>query len=317
MSQDNSPTRIEISYKTVIFTVAVLVGLWFIIQIRQIIILVFLSIILLSALLRPVEWLNARKIPRVLSVLLVYIVVLALIAFTIGIIIPPLVSQTSDLISKLPQIIATINNFLVFNKIPVENLSGIIASQIQQIAQNFLSISKAIFSSIFLLITIFVFTFYLLLEWKSFVKLIGSPFSGRQEKKVTSIIAKVETGLGAWVRGQITLSLVVGILTFVGPIISAIPAILVGLTISPIVALAVAALFFIVQQLENHLIVPMVMSKVVGLQPPVVIITLLIGAKLAGIGGAFLAIPTVVVARIIFKELLTEDQKLEDGLKEE
>ena len=82
-------------------------------------------------------------------------------------------------------------------------------------------------------------------------------------------------------------------------------------------ALAVAALFFIVQQLENHLLVPMVMSKVVGLQPPVVIITLLIGAKLAGIGGAFLAIPTVVVARIIFKELLTEDQKLEDGLKEE
>ena len=322
---------------------AVLVGLWFIIQIRQIIILVFLSIILLSALLRPVEWLNARKIPRVLSVLLVYIVVLALIAFTIGIIIPPLVSQTSDLISKLPQIIATINNFLVFNKIPVENLSGIIASQIQQIAQNFLSISKAIFSSIFLLITIFVFTFYLLLEWKSFVKLVASPFSGRQEKKVTSIISKVESGLGGWVRGQITLSLIVGILTFVGltilqipfalplaliagileivpivgPIIASIPAILVGLTIAPIIALAVAALFFIVQQLENHLIVPMVMLKVVGLQPPVIIITLLIGAKLAGIGGAFLAVPTVVVARIIFKELLSEDQKLEDGLKEE
>ena len=343
MPQDNSPTRIEISYKTVIFTVAVLVGLWFIIQIRQIIILVFLSIILLSALLRPVEWLTARRIPRVLSVLLVYIILIALIAFIVGIIIPPLVTQTSDFISKLPQIVSTINNFLIFNKIPIENLSSVIAGQIQQIAQNFLSIFKAIFSSIFLLITIFVFTFYLLLEWKSFVKLIGSPFSGRQEKKVTSIISKVETGLGGWVRGQITLSLVVGILTFIGltilqipfalplalvagileivpiigPIISAIPAILVGLTISPIVALAVAALFFIVQQLENHLIVPMVMSKVVGLQPPVVIITLLIGAKLAGIGGAFLAIPTVVVARIIFKELLTEDQKLEDGLKEE
>src|SRR3989344_5963223 len=271
MSQDNSPTRIEISYKTVIFTVAVLVGLWFIIQIRQIIILVFLSIILLSALLRPVEWLTARRIPRVLSVLLVYIILIALIAFIVGIIIPPLVTQTSDFISKLPQIVSTINNFLIFNKIPIENLSSVIAGQIQQIAQNFLSIFKAIFSSIFLLITIFVFTFYLLLEWKSFVKLIGSPFSGRQEKKVTSIIAKVETGLGGWVRGQITL----------------------------------------------YLVVAMVMSTVVGLQPPVVIITLLIGAKLAGIGGAFLAIPTVVVARIIFKELLTEDQKLEDGLKEE
>ena len=343
MPQDNSPIRIEISYKTVIFIVAVLVGLWFIIQIFDIIILIFISIILLSALLRPVEWLNSRKIPRVLSVLLVYLILLALIAFTIAIIIPPLVIQTSDLISRLPQIISTINNFLTFNKIPVENLSGVIAGQIQQLAQNFLAISKAIFSSIFILITIFVFTFYLLLEWKSATKFFASPFSGKKEKKVNNIIAKVESGLGGWVRGQLTLSIIVGILTFigltilqipfalplaliagileiipiVGPIISSIPAILVGLTVSPILALAVAALFFVVQQLENHIIVPMVMSKVVGLQPPVVIIALLIGAKLAGIGGAFLAVPALVVARIFIQELLTEDQKFEEDFKEE
>ena len=81
--------------------------------------------------------------------------------------------------------------------------------------------------------------------------------------------------------------------------------------------LAVVALFIIVQQLENHLIVPMVMSKMVGLQPPIVIIALLIGAKLAGIGGAFLAVPTIVLIKIIFQELMVEDQKFEDDLKEE
>ncbi len=80
---------------------------------------------------------------------------------------------------------------------------------------------------------------------------------------------------------------------------------------------AAVALFIIVQQLENHLIVPMVMSKVVGLQPPIVIIALLIGSKLAGMGGAFLAIPVIVVIKIVVKELLEEDQKLEDGLLEE
>ena len=116
------------------------------------------------------------------------------------------------------------------------------------------------------------------------------------------------------------LALVAGLLEIVpivGPIVSSIPAILVGLTISPLIGLAIAALFFIVQQLENHLIVPVVMSKAVGLQPPVVILALLIGAKLAGIGGAVLAVPTVVVARIIFREFLEEDQKFEDGLKEQ
>ena len=343
MPQDNTPIRVEISYKTIIFTIAVLVGLWLIIQVREIIIFVFLSIILLSSLLRPVEWLNAKRIPRVISLLLVYLAVILLISFAIGIIVPPLVAQTSEFISKLPQIIGTINDFLIFNKIPVENTSQVIARQINQIAGDLVSISRAIFSSIILIVTLFVFTFYLILEWKSFVKLITSPFAGKQEKKVASIILKVEKGLGSWVRGQLTLSLAVGILSYiglrildlpfalplaliagileiipiVGPIIAAIPAVLVSLSISPVLGLATAALFFIVQQLENHLIVPMVMSKVVGLQPPIVIIALLVGAKLAGIGGAFLAIPTVIVARIIIRELLMEDQRLEDSLEEQ
>ncbi|OGD85576.1 hypothetical protein A2164_04125 [Candidatus Curtissbacteria bacterium RBG_13_35_7] len=342
MTQDNLPTRIEISYKTVIFTVAVLIGLWFLVQVREIIILIFLSIIFLSALLKPVNWLNSRHIPRVFSVLIVYILVIAFIAFAIGIIIPPLVSQTTDFISGLPQILSTINEYLIFHNIPIESFSQVVLSQVEQFTDNIISISKTIISSIFLLITLLVITFYLLMEWRKFTRLFTSPFSGRQEKKIASIIAKVETGLGHWIRGQLTLSLVIGILTFIGltilgipfalplaliagileiipiigPIVASIPAILVGLTVAPIMGLAVAALFFIIQQLENHFIVPMVMAKAVGLQPPIVIVALLIGAKLAGVGGAFLAVPIIVVARIIIQEILAEDQKLESGLIE-
>ncbi|MBI2327305.1 AI-2E family transporter [Candidatus Curtissbacteria bacterium] len=343
MAEDQSPTRIEISYKTIVFTVAVLIGLWFLIQIRDIIILIFLSIILLSALLKPVDWLNAKGIPRVLSAILVYIVLIALLSFTIGIIFPPLIDQTSEFVSKLPTIALAINDFLIFNKIPVEDISRVLVNQINVITGNVLAISSAIFGSIFLLLTLFVFTFYLLLEWKNFVRLIASPFSGKQEKVVSSIITKVENGLGRWLRGQLSLSLIIGILTYIGlrilgipyalplaliagileiipiigPIISAIPAVLVGLTISPFLALAAAALFFIIQQLENNLIVPMVMSKVVGIQPPVVIIALLIGSKLAGVGGAFLAVPIIVTVKIVVNEILGQDQKLEDDLKED
>lgn len=343
MAEEKQPLRIEISYKTVIFTVGFLIGLWFLAQIRQILVLVFLSIILLSALLKPVEWLNSRHIPRVIAVLFVYITVITLISAAIGIIVPPLVSQTTDFITKLPQIVSTINKSIVFYKIPVEDISNILTNQLEQIASNVIAISRAIFSSIFAILTIFVFTFYLLLEWKSVVRLIASPFSGKQEKKVIATVVKVENGLGRWVRGQLTLSVIVGVLTYIGlrilgipfalplaliagifeivpiigPIIASIPSILVGLTISPILGLATAALFFIIQQLENNLIVPMVMSKVIGLQPPVVIVALLIGAKLAGIGGAFLAVPIIVVGKIIIKEFLEEDRKLEDGLVEE
>ena len=342
MAEAKSPIRIEISYKTVVFTVAFLIGLWFLVQIREIIIIIFLSIIFLAALLKPVNWLSTRKIPRVISVIIVYLLVVVIISAIIGLLIPPLIFQTSGFITKLPQIIATINDFLIFHKIPVEDISKVITPQLQNIAGNFVSISTTIFSSLFLILTIMVFTFYLLLEWKKVVKLISSPFTGSQEKKVSVIISKVENGLGLWVRGQLTLSIIVGVLAYcglrilgipyalplsliagvleiipiIGPIISAIPAILVGLTIAPVMGLAVGALFFIIQQLENNFIVPMVMSRVIGLQPPVVIITLLIGAKLAGVGGAFLSIPIVVVAKIIIQEILREEQNFEDGLQE-
>lgn len=338
-----TPIKVEISYKTVIFTASFLIGLWLVIQIREIIVLIFLSTILLSALLKPVEWLHARRVPRVLAVLIIYIALISLISLAFGIIVPPLISQTSDFISKLPQIIGTVNDFLVFNKIPVENLSSVISSHLQSIAGNFIAISSAIFSSVFSILTIFVFTFYLLLEWKKFVKLIASPFAGKQEKKIVSLVAKVEDGLGLWLRGQMTLSLAVGTLVFIGltilgipyalplallagifevipiigPITASIPAILVGLTIAPVMGLMTGALFFVVQQLENNLIVPMIMSKVIGLQPPVVIIALLIGAKLAGVGGAFLTVPILVVAKIAIKEFLTEEEKLNDVLLEE
>ncbi|MCR4324539.1 MAG: AI-2E family transporter [Candidatus Curtissbacteria bacterium] len=340
--KDDRTVRVEISYKTIIFAVSLLIGLWFLVQIREIIILIFISLILLSALLGPVEYLTQRRVPRALSVLIVYVILIALISFAIGIIFPPLISQTTEFVTKLPQITGTINDFLIFNKIPVENVSSVVASQARAIGGNLIAISSAILSSIFLIVTFLVFTFYLLLEWKSVVRLIASPFSGRQEKKVKDVIAKVEGGLGKWVRGQLTLSIIVGVITYIGlrvlgipyalplalvtgileiipiigPIIAAVPAILVGLTISPVVGLGVAALFLVVQQLENHLIVPMVMSRAVGLQPTVVIIALLIGAKLAGVGGAFLAIPLLVAGRIIFKEFLVEDRKLEEELQE-
>jgi len=342
MADVKIPQKIEITYKSIIFTLALLIALWFVIQLKEIILLVFLSLIFVSALLKPVEWLSARKVPRIIAVILVYILVISLISSVIGILVPPLVSQTSEFISRLPIIIATINDFILFHEIPVEDLSSVITAQVQSLAGNIISISTAIFSSIFVVITILVLSFYLLLEWKRFVKVATSPFSPKQERKITSTIAKVENGLGRWIRGQLTLSIVVGVLTYigltilqvpfalplaliagileiipiVGPIISAIPAILVALTIQPFLGLAVAALFFIIQQLENNFIVPMVMSKVVGLQPPVIIIALLIGAKLAGVGGAFLSIPILVTARIIAQELLSEDLKFEEELEE-
>ncbi len=342
MKDYSTPLKIEISHKTVIFITAFVIGLWLLVQLTGIIIMLVLSFILLSALLKPVQWLTSKNIPRIISILLIYIIIIFLIAVVVGIIMPPLISQTTEFVNKLPQIISSTDNYIIFHRIPVENLSTIMAKQINQFSGDLVTITSKVVSSVVLIVTMFVLTFYLLLDWKNLIKVISSPFSGAEEKRITNIISKVEDGLGRWVRGQLLLSLIVGILTFigltiigipyalplaliagilevlpiVGPIIAAIPAILVGLTISPLMALAAAATFLIVQQLENHLIVPVVMSRVVGVRPPVIIISLLIGAKLAGITGAFLAIPIIVVIKILSKELFNEEEQLEESLLE-
>lgn len=341
--KDNSiPLKIEISHKTVIFITAFVIGLWLLVQLTGIIIVLVISFILLSALLKPVQWLTSKNIPRIISILLIYVIIIFLIGVVVGIILPPLISQTTEFVNKLPQIISSTDNYIIFHRIPVENLSTIMAKQINQFSGDLVAITSKIVSSVILIVTMFVLTFYFLLDWKNLIKVVSSPFSGAEEKRIINIISKVEDGLGRWVRGQLLLSLVVGIFTYigliiigipyalplaliagileilpiVGPIIAAVPAILVGLTISPIMAVAAAATFLIVQQLENHLIVPVVMSRVVGVRPPIIIIALLIGAQLAGITGAFLAIPIIVVIKILTKELLSEEKQLEESLLE-
>ena len=107
------------------------------------------------------------------------------------------------------------------------------------------------------------------------------------------------------------MAVVAGILEVVpviGPIISAIPAILVALTLSPVLAGGVTSMYFVIQQLENHVIVPQVMKKAVGLNPLLVILAVAVGGRLLGFGGALLAVPITVVLQIIVGEVLKGDE---------
>lgn len=335
MIDSNTPIKIEISHKTVIFTIAFLISLWFVIQIKEIIIVIFLSLIVLSALHKPVDWFTRHKIPRVLSVIIVYIIMIATITIGIGLVIPPLVEQSNEFGKVLPQIISTINDFFVFNEIPVEDISTIIARQIQQLAGDFINVFSKLFSRVLLTFTVFILSFYFLLDWDKFVRLIASPFSGKNETKAINLIAKIETGLGHWLRGQVALSIIVGLMVYIGltllgmpfaiplaviaalleiipiigPTIAAIPAILVALTFSPFLSLAIVALYIIIQQIESNIFQPVIMSKVTGIHPPAIIIGLLIGSKLSGVAGAILAVPFIVLFKIIASELFNEDKK--------
>jgi predicted PurR-regulated permease PerM len=122
----------------------------------------------------------------------------------------------------------------------------------------------------------------------------------------TAIGLTILTLAGFQEFGQFTLvlALIAGFLEWfpiIGPIIAAVPAILIGLTISPAAALAAVALYTVIQQLENNILVPKVMGDAVDLHPAVMILSLVAGAALFGIGGAILAAPTVAAGRDLYR----------------
>lgn len=317
------PSKIEISHKTIVFTVIFLISLFLLYQIKEIIFLVFVAFVLMSALKPWTDYLEKFYIPKTISVLVVYILFIIILAFIGSSVVPPLVIQSVRLGEILP---SYISDFLPFVKLDTQ----LLVQQVAPFSQNILKVTFGVFNNLIALFTIFVISFYLIIERKNMEPHLSNFMGEEGAKRLLTIFRKIEQRLGAWVRGQLTLMLAVGLLTFlglillglpyvlplaiiagileiiptIGPIISAIPAVLVGLTFSPLFALGVAGLYFVIQQVENQLIVPIVMRKAVGLPPLITLISLMVGAKLAGITGAILAVPMVVAIETILSEYL-------------
>lgn len=315
--------KVEISHKTIVFTVLFLILLWLLVQIREIIFLVYISFILMSAFKPLADFLEKIHIPRVFSVLAIYILVITTLGFAGSSVIPLLVSQSIHLAEKMPQYIGSVLPFIKIDE-------QIISQQIAPLGQNLLKVTIGLFSNVITLFSIIVISFYLLIERQHLEKQLASFMGEEGAKKIMLIIIKIEERLGSWVRGQLMMGITIGLATFIGlslmglpytlalaifagileivpiigPIISAIPAIFVAITISPVLAVMTVILYFLIQQVEAHLVVPMVMQKAVGLHPLVTIIALMIGANLSGIGGALLAVPVVVTIESIFSEYL-------------
>lgn len=312
--------RIDISHKTIFFIAAFLFGLWALFQIIEVIVLLFIAIILMAGLSPLVKYLSTWKLPKTLSIGIAYLCIIGVIAGLISLMITPLVDQTTKLIQTLPQTAQTI--------LPPFLDPGIFQRELSNVASNALSFSLIVFNNFLAIISVLVLTFYLLLERDKLDGRIAQLFVG-SEDQVKKTVRRIEEKLGAWLRGQLALSLIIGTLAYIlllalqipfalplailaglfeivpviGPIISAIPAILIALTVSPLTAGFVAIGYFVIQQLENSLIVPQVMKKAVGLNPLIVILAVSIGGKLLGISGALLAVPITVVIQILIEDL--------------
>ena len=316
------PRKIDISHKTVFFIGAFILIIWIIYLIRDLLIILFMGLILMSALKPLVNVLTKLKLPKALSIGITYIIIIAVLAAILISSLPTFIEQTSRLIVTLPRLTAQFFNFTNIDK-------SVYQTEVSNLSKNIFSITINIFDNFLTIIFLLVLTFYLLMERDNLENRISGLFVGK-EVRVRILIIKIQDKLGAWLRGQLLLSVIIGIFSFIGltllnipyalplalfsgimevvpligPIISAIPAILITLTISPVLSLGVAAMFFVIHQTENHFIVPQVMRRAVGLNPLVVILAIAIGSRLLGLIGSLLAVPIAVVIQIIVTDVI-------------
>jgi len=205
------PKKIEISHRTIIFTVFFLILLWFLFQIRQILIALFVSVVLMAALNPLTDRLERLKFPRVLAILLIYIFILGVFGLILAGVIPPLVDQTNTLISRLPEYTQRLG-------LPQID-QNVITSQISQLGSlpaNILKITVSVLSNLVAVFTLMVITFYLLLERKKLDRYLLVLFGRDGEEKAERFVNEIERKLGGWVRAQVTLMIIIGIMSYLG-----------------------------------------------------------------------------------------------------
>lgn len=288
----------------------------------------------MCSLLPLVRILKQYKIPHFLAVFIAMTGVVLLCTFFILPLIPFFTEQTQIFIQNLPSIINKTTDIFGIH-ISSSQSNSLLNSELGNISKNAFEITKKVFSGFFSLLTIFVLSVYLLLDYSNIKRHIITSFPKKSQEKITTVLSQVEHKLGSWLTGQLVLSIVIGFVTWValsllnvpyalplaviagmleivptlGPIIASVPAIIVSLNTSVQLAGIVALVYIGVQALENNILVPRIMKAAVGLNPILILIGIIIGSKLLGIAGALLSVPFISLISIIITNIREETKE--------
>jgi predicted PurR-regulated permease PerM len=318
---------------------------WCAYLVRSVLLLLYCSILLaigFSPIVRLIERqtllpIGSARFPRWLAILLLYVATLGTLTLIGFLVIPPLVHQAQSLWVALPGMFERAQQFLISKGIIAEHLTfreavaktpGSGGDAAGAIAGAVINVVGGIFG----VITILILTFYLLVESAGLRDTFLRLFPKGQRLRVHQAGHEVTLKVSAWLGGQLLLGTIIGgssaiglwalgipffyvlallsgigeLIPVIGPVLSAIPALAVASTVSLNKVLFVAIFFAVQQQLENHVLVPRIMSKQVGVSAVTVIASLLIGGSLLGIVGALLAVPTAAILQVVATEVLKE-----------
>lgn len=337
----------------VIKVLIVIGAIWGILNARTILFPVIVAVVLTFILNPLVEYFVQlrcyplkRTFSRTTAVLLTFLVAAGVLAMLLTFVLfpfayeferfavnlPNYMKQTQELVFQLQQSFRQLELPASVQQLIREGMSDAAGFSVDM-GRRFLTGTIGLASRIIDLVVVPILTFYFLKDWMMIRETFVSFVSTGQRTKVRRIIEDVGTIISGYIRGQVTVSIIIGVLVFlgmyffdlnyaltigliaaltefvpiIGPIIGAIPALLIALLASPMLAAKVAIFYVIIHQLENHIIVPKIMGQSIDLHPVTVILAFLIGAQLFGLAGMILAVPVAAILKVIFNHIWVQN----------
>ncbi|MBA4115395.1 MAG: AI-2E family transporter [Rubrobacter sp.] len=319
-------------YRGIGLVFALLLGVYFVYEIRTIVLVLLLTLLFAIVLSGPVNYLARRGLPKVLGVLAVlggFVVALWLASIAI---IPVIQEQAQQFIRDFPALLDEVQDLAA--SVGGTDLRSLLQEGEDSLSSNFtlssaLDVGRSITEGISLGLVSFIVTVYLVLHPTMLVDGFVSLFPAGRRERVRDVLGKMYRAVQKWFLGQLSAMLIIGVLTtialyiigipyalfigalsgilafipLVGTLISLIPQVILALALHPILVVWVVLSSFIIHQVEAHVIHPVVMSRAVTLHPVVVISAILVMGTLFNVMGLLLAVPLVAALSVLVREL--------------
>ncbi|MBI5306684.1 AI-2E family transporter [Candidatus Wolfebacteria bacterium] len=297
---------------------------------RDVMLILFLALVISSAFNAPISFLEKKKFPRILATLLIFVSAIVILALLLYTIVPVAISEFGSLSGKLgkinlPQLGKVSSSELIKN---FEKNINVYADALFSGSTSFFDLMSNIFGGVIFVLMVFILSFYLSLSRDGVEKFLRAILPLDYESYVIDLYIRVRRKLGFWLGGQIILSLSIGLITFLGllalgvnyslvlgimagilemvpfagPIFTGIVTFLIAVSQSWFLGISAIVLFVIIQQVENHFLIPLIMRRMIGLHPVIIVISILAGSQLAGFVGIILAVPAAVVIQEILED---------------
>ncbi|MDX1805698.1 MAG: AI-2E family transporter [Paenisporosarcina sp.] len=300
---------------------------------------------------RPIlNYLDSRGWKRWTSLLAIFVAMGLVFWIFSALIGPAITKQVNDLVDEAPAITKDVEEMIAVvldqkNRLPeaIEQSINDQSSKVADIARGFsnwvIVFVQSLAQGLFALILVPFFLFYILKDHEKFAPFIANFFSGERKTWIRKTLVDIDGTLKAYIQGQLVVSVAVGIMLligyliigldyaillaffglltnvipFLGPFIAVIPALIIGFIQEPQMAIYVAIIMLVAQQIESNLISPNVMGRALHIHPLTVITIILAAGNIAGLWGIILAIPTYAVIKTILKNAYARRSEIKEA----